>query len=75
VLAGILTLVVLAPAALTPERGSAALLARESMATVLVRPPDHPPLLLRRQVETHAVLGQLPPRPPRLPAVASPRDA
>jgi hypothetical protein len=72
-LAGILTLTVLAPAALSPDSRSAALLAHESMATVLVRPPDRPPLLTPRTQHTRPAAGQLPERPPFLPALR--RDA
>jgi hypothetical protein len=42
-LSGILTIAVLAPAALSPGSGSGSPLAQESLATVLVRPPDRPP--------------------------------
>jgi hypothetical protein len=72
--AGLLTVVVLAPAALGPESGATSLLTAES-GNVLVRPPD------RRPVEFHpsapdadAVLVRPPSRPP-LPSLIGRRDA
>jgi hypothetical protein len=73
-LAGMLTIIALAPTAVSPAQRSAALLAQEPMHTVLVRLPDRPPLL-RPHEQTRPVFLQLPERPPRLPAVAFQRDA
>jgi hypothetical protein len=67
-LAAILTLVLLAPASLSPDSRSAAPRAREPMATALASPPDALRLTLPR-AQTVTMFVQLPERPPLLPAL------
>jgi hypothetical protein len=72
--AGLASLVVLAPAALTPDSGGRSLLAQESADAVLVRPPDRRPVeFVPARSDAGTVLVRPPAHP--LPLLAGHRDA
>jgi hypothetical protein len=72
-LAGILAIAVLAPAALSPGSQLAPPVAQEASSTVLARPPDRRPVGVEREAPEN-VLVRLPERRPLLPVVGR-RDA
>jgi hypothetical protein len=73
-LSGIFAMALLTPAGLNPELRLAAPFAQEAAATVLARPPDHPPVQVASEVTTEYVLVRPPDRRP-LPPVLVRRDA
>ncbi len=73
--AGLLSLIVLAPAALSPDGQRASLLANEVAGTVLVRLPDRPPVARVRAVRYEGVVLVHPPDRPPLPSLTVRRDA
>jgi hypothetical protein len=73
--AGLLTVLALAPATLSPDGRTASLLARGTQDTLVLRLPEHPPVTLARYAPDRDAIGARRPAPPPFPSLTVRRNA